>query len=101
MKGRGKKVLDQKFSMNEAIDFFTEDLPNAISGKGRRVPSNFGGGQLQRNVPKDELASVGLGGTLLSRMEQHPAMRSQPYSEHFRWGSTLPVKYQQFSNGLQ
>ena len=101
MKGRGKKVLDQKFSMNEAIDFFTEDLPNAIQGKGRRVNSNFGGGQLQRNVPKNEFASVGLGGTLLSRMEQHPAMRSQPYSEHFRWGSTLPVKYQQFSNGLQ
>ena len=101
MKGRGKKILDQKFSVNEAIDFFKEDLPNAIQGKGRKINSNFGGGQLQRNVPKNELASVGLGGTLLSRMEQHPAMRSQPYSEHFRWSSTLPKKYQQFNNGLQ
>ena len=101
MKGRGKKILDQKFSVNEAIDFFKEDLPNAIQGKGRKIPSNFGGGQLQRNVPQNELASVGLGGTLLSRREQHPAMNSKPYSQHFVWGSTLPKKYQQFNNGLQ
>lgn len=101
IKGRGKKLLDQTFSANEAIDFFKKDLPDAIQGKGRKVQSNFGGGQLQRNVPKNENASIGLGGTLLSKREQHPAMVSQPWRERFAWSSTLPVKYQQFHNGLQ
>jgi len=101
IKGRGKKLLDQTFTANEAIDFFKKDLPDAIQGKGRKIQSNFGGGQLQRNIPKNENASIGLGGTLLSKREQHPAMVSQPWRERFAWSSTLPVKYQQFHNGLQ
>ena len=69
--------------------------------KARKILNPFGGGQLQRNVPDNELASIGLGGDLLSKYEQHPAMRSQPYSVNFAWGNTLPKWYQQFSNGLQ
>lgn len=102
IKGTGKKLLDQKFSVKEAIDFFKEDLPNAIQGKGRKVARNFGGGQIRRNIPKEEEGgSVGLGGTLLHSSEQHPALRSQPYSVHFQWGSTLPPRFQTFNNGLQ
>jgi hypothetical protein len=102
IKGTGKKLLDQKFSIKEAIDFFKEDLPNAIQGRGRKVPRNFGGGQIRRNIPKEEEGgSVGLGGTLLHSSEQHPALRSQPYSVHFAWGSTLPPRFQTFNNGLQ
>jgi hypothetical protein len=72
-----------------------------VKGKGRKMPPNFVGGELRRNIPKNELASVGLGGTLLSNYEQHPAQVSQPWSQRFQWGSTLPPYYQQFSNGLQ
>ena len=101
IRGGGKPLLDQSFTPKEAIKFFTEDIPNAVKGKGVKIPKNFGGGQLQRNVPDNEIASVGLGGDLLSKFEQHPAMRSQPYSVNFAWSNTLPKYYQQFSNGLQ
>ena len=102
IQGRGKNILDQSFTVRDAIKFVKKDIPDAIAGKGvRTIRQPFGGGQLQRNVPKNEYASVGLGGTLLHRSEQHPALRSQPYSVNFQWGSTLPKAYQQFNNGLQ
>jgi hypothetical protein len=101
-KGRGKKLLDQSFTPKEAIKFFKEDIPNALQGKGRKMPPNFTGGALKRNISHEhELASVGIGGTLLSNFEQHPAQRSQPWSQNFRWSNTFPKYYQQFSNGLQ
>jgi len=99
--GGGKGLLDQSFTPREATKFFKKDIPNAIKGKGIKIPKNFGGGQLQRNVPRNELASVGLGGNVLSEFEQPVHMRSQPYSTHFAWGNTLPKYYQQFNNGLQ
>ena len=85
MKGGGKKDI----------------LKTPAMKKARKILNPFGGGQLQRNVPDNEIASIGLGGDLLSKFEQHPAMRSQPYSVNFAWSSTLPTWYQQFSNGLQ
>ena len=44
----------------------------------RKIMNPFGGGQLQRNIPREEIASIGIGGNLLSKFEQHPAIRSQP-----------------------
>ena len=78
-----------------------DSLNTPAMPKARKILNPFGGGQLQRNVPDNEIASIGLGGDLLSKYEQHPAMRSQPYSVNFAWGNTLPKWYQQFSNGLQ
>ena len=83
----------------KAISAITKVRP-ALS-KVTHISNNFGGGQLQRNVPRNEIASIGLGGNVLSEFEQPVHMRSQPYSTHFAWGNTLPKYYQQFNNGLQ
>ena len=36
-RGTGTKILDQKFSANDAIKFFKNDLPRAITGKGTKI----------------------------------------------------------------
>lgn len=100
MKGRGTKLLDQKFTGNDVVKFFRDDIPNAIQGKGRKIPQTAGGGQRRRNNPPVEIGGLGRGGTLVSPFAQHPALQSQPYSVNFQWATTLPEKYSTFHNGL-
>ena len=115
MKGRGKRLLDQQFSVKEAGNFLATELPNAIEGKGIRaidqkfsvkdavhtfskeIPRAFGGGQLQRN--SSNFASIGLGGTLLSDREQHQALQSQPFATNYNMANSLPVSYQKYHQG--
>ena len=87
MRGRGTRLLDQKFSAREGINFFGKELPRA-----------FKGGALQRNTQHMHASDVGVGGTLLSDFEQHPAMRSQPFHTGFAGSRTLPIPFQKFHN---
>ena len=92
MRGSGnKRLLDQQFSVREGVNFFGKELPKSISG-----------GALQRNR-RDlliEKGSVGVGGNLITKYEQSPAMRSQPFSVNFQSQANLPPFYKQFHNGL-
>ena len=119
IRGRGanKRLLNQQFSVKEAGDFLGKELPNAIQGKGVRaidqkfsvkdgvhmfskeIPRAFGGGQLQRNIPDNEFASIGLGGTLLSDREQHQALQSQPFATNYNMANSLPPSYQKYHQG--
>ena len=88
--GRGKRLLDQSFTPREGINFFGSELPKA-----------FGGGQLQRNKSDVliERGSLGVGGSLVSRLEQPPALRSQPFAIGFASPSHHP-QFKQFHNGM-
>jgi hypothetical protein len=68
-----------------------ERFPNVI-----QVPPSFEGGALQRNTQHRTATDIGVGGTLLSNFEQHPAMRSQPYMSHFHKATHLPPQFQKF-----
>ena len=87
VRGRGTRLLDQKFSAREGINFVTKELPRA-----------FKGGALRRNTQHMQASDVGVGGTLLSDFEQHPAMRSQPFHTGFAGSRTLPIPFQKFHN---
>ena len=83
VRGRGTRLLDQQFSLRDAGNFFTNELPHA-----------FGGRLSQRR----EVSSVqGLGTIIGGYMP--PALQSQPYSANFQFSHTLPPAYQRFSKG--
>lgn len=68
-----------------------EKFPNVI-----QIPRSFQGGALQRHTQHRSASDIGVGGSLLSNFEQHPAMRSQPYMTHFHQSNQLPLAFQKY-----
>ena len=100
IRNKGKKAVSDGKKAISAI----KNARTALKNLSHKTHSPSVGGALRRNISQtNEIASVGLGGTLLNfdGLEQHPSFVSQPYSTHYNWGNTLPKYYQQFSNGLQ
>jgi len=76
---------------------FMKDSPTAeaeseaVAGAGLYASSSSGRGRRMTG------GQVGLNGGFVNQLP--PAMRSQPYSANFQFGSTLPPAYQKFSRG--
>lgn len=83
----GRGLLDDKFSLNDAAHFFSQDVPHMF-GHGIHTPH------------RREVGSIGRHGNLLG-YGLHPALRSQPLSANFQWGHTLPPAYQSFAKSGQ
>jgi len=87
--GKGTKLLDQKFSGREAIQFFKKDLPDAVAGKGL-----YAGGGLYASG-----SSTGYGLRKAPSMKQTgllkqiPQTLSAPNFENFQFSATLLPPY--------
>ena len=87
MKGRGngmKKKLKKKIEAD-----VNSMLPN-------RIPPSFKGGALKRNTQHANAGILGVGGTLLSNNEMHPAMVSRPYAQDFNQIKQLPPQFHKY-----
>ena len=87
VKGRGngmKKKLKKKIEAD-----VNSMLPN-------RIPPSFRGGALKRNTQHANAGILGVGGTLLSNNEMHPAMVSRPYAQDFNQIKQLPPQFHKY-----
>ena len=118
IKGGGERVVDQKASLVDSVNFLKKELPDAIKGKAskskkrlvnqeaslkdagnfftKELPKAFGGGALQRNTQHSTASDLYVMGDLLSDFEIHPAMRSQPLHQNFALTRTLPPQFQKY-----
>jgi len=91
--GKGTKLLDQKVSGREAINFFRKDLPDAVAGRGLYAS---GGGLYVGRSSGNGLSPAVKQGTLLGR--QIPQLASNPQFANFMWSSTLLPPYSTIHN---